>query len=71
MENKNFSYIFRTVVAFTALCGLTAVLIALVPVFVDQAAETPFLEPLFNTLTYLFSTGVGAIFGMIGTRLNG
>ncbi len=65
---STFATIFRTVVGITIFCGVVAVGIAVLPVIWPNAADTPFLEPMFNTLTYLFSTGVGAIFGMIGSR---
>ena len=68
MEQNPFPIIFKTVVSLTASCGVAALVIAMVPVIITTAGSTPFLEPLFNTLTYLFSTGVGVIFGMIGTR---
>jgi hypothetical protein len=45
-------------------------IVAIIPVVVSTAIATPFLEPMFNTLTHLFSTGVGAIFGMLGSMRN-
>lgn len=69
MKTDNPPNIFKTIVLITVGCGAVSAITALVPVLNTAAAATPFLEPLFNTSTYLFSTGVGAIFGMIGSRV--
>ena len=61
--------VFWTVVAITASCGFAALALAIVPLFVaDSLTRSPFLDPMFKLLTYLFAGGVGAIFGMIGVR---
>lgn len=67
MESHSSLSVFRAVLTLTAACGVIACLFSLVPVFLPSAEDTPFLEPMFNTLTYLFSTGVGAVFGMLGS----
>lgn len=59
--------VFLSVLCITGLCGAVMVAVALIPLFLDPNAQSPFLEPLFNTLSYLFSTGVGAVFGMLGS----
>ena len=66
MTTKMQTKVFWTVVAFTSCCVLLATAIALLPVFVANAESTPFLDPMFKTLTHLFSTGIGAIFTMLG-----
>ena len=62
------TYIFKTVIALTVVCGLLAFVIAVLPVAYPGAESTPFLDPMFKTLTFLFSTGVAAIFGMITSK---
>lgn len=59
--------VFMSVLYITGICGVVMVFVALVPLFFIGGVTSPFLEPLFNTLSYLFSTGVGAVFGMLGS----
>lgn len=59
------TYIFRTVIGLTVVCGLLAFVIAVLPVAYPGAEATPFLDPMFKTLSFLFSTGVAVVFGMI------
>jgi len=66
MNGNSSKVIFWAVVLFTASCGAFALLISVLPLFIEQNATSPFLEPMFNTLSYLFSTGVGVVFGMMG-----
>lgn len=63
---KTKPYIFLTVVTVTIACGLGASVFAVVPIIWGSTAHIQMIETWFNTLSYLFSTGVGAIFGMIG-----
>ena len=63
----NRTLVFGTVTAMTAGSALIACIIAFVPLISSNASSAPLLEPLFNTCTYLFSSGVGAIFGLLGS----
>ena len=52
--------------SFRAGCGIAALAIAVLPMFVANSVTlSPFLDRMFNLLTYLFAGGVGAIFAMI------
>ena len=59
--------VFAAVLTITMCSAVIAFVIAIIPLFFVNASSATLLEPLFTTCTYLFSSGVGAIFGLLGS----
>lgn len=48
-------------ILLTVGCLVGALALAVLPVFVPTAAESPFIGPLFRLLMFIFSVGAGAM----------
>ncbi|MBB3319004.1 putative membrane-bound spermidine synthase [Rhizobium sp. BK181] len=50
-----------TAIILTAFCGLAAFAIATLPIIFPTVHSTAMLDELFKVMTFLFSTGAGAL----------